>query len=113
VPDDDLPQVGDVFLTSTLIFNNGDHAEFRPLVVVRAPRRPEDLLTTIQRSSTATWQKGVDHPADRELGLTLDGRWVLEYQRAARCDVFLASASPLGRLGPEWLEPLIAAWEDS
>ena len=77
-----------MFLTGTLVFNNGDHAEFRPVVVVRAPQRSEDLLTTIQRSSTATWQRGIDHPADRSLGLTLDGRWVLDYQRSARCDHF-------------------------
>ena len=102
VADTDLPQVGDMFLTGTLVFNNGDHAEFRPVVVVRAPQRSEDLLTTIQRSSTATWQRGIDHPADRSLGLTL----------SARCDHFLASANRLGRLHAEWLDPLIAAWEE-
>ena len=91
-----------MFLTGTLVFNNGDHAEFRPVVVVRAPQRSEDLLTTIQRSSTATWQRGIDHPADRSLGLTL----------SARCDHFLASANRLGRLHAEWLDPLIAAWEE-
>lgn len=107
----DLPQVGDVFLTATFIFNDGDHTEFRPVVIVRAPLRREDLLTTIQRSSTATWQKGIGQPVDASLGLSLDGRWVLDYQRGARCDQFLAAAEPLGRLDDEWLVPLIAAWE--
>lgn len=81
--DDGLPEVGDVFMTATLIFVNGDHALERPVVVVRAPHHGLDYVTVIQRSSTATTQKGVDHPRDTTLGLDKDGRWVLDYQSAA------------------------------
>lgn len=106
-----LPEVGDLFMTATLIFTNGDHAFERPVVVVRAPRHKLDYLTVIQRSSTATTQRGVDHPRDLTLGLDKDGRWVLEYQRAARCDQFLAAARQAGRLPDKYLDPLVAMWE--
>jgi hypothetical protein len=106
-----LPEVGDVFMTASLIFANGDHAFARPVVVVRAPRHRLDYVTVIQRSSTATTRKGVDHPRDPTLGLDRDGRWVLDYQRSARCDQFLCSGIPLGRLGDQYLEPLVEMWE--
>lgn len=108
-----LPQVGDVFMTSTLIFTNGDHAAERPVVVVRAPRHEFDYLTVIQRSSTATTQRGVDHPRDPSLGLNKDGRWVLDYQRAARCDRFLDVARCVGRLPDAYLNPLVELWEQT
>jgi hypothetical protein len=34
-----LPVVGEVYMAHTIVFANGDHAEDRPIVVVRAPRR--------------------------------------------------------------------------
>lgn len=108
-----LPGIGDVYMTTTLIFTNGDHAIERPVVVVRAPRHTLDYLTVIQRSSTATSQRGVDHPRDPALGLDRDGRWVLQYQRAARCDEFLSVARHAGRLPDAYLEPLIEMWERS
>jgi hypothetical protein len=111
--DDGLPEVGDVFMTDTLIFVNGDHAIERPVVVVRAPHHELDYLTVIQRSSTATTHKGVDHRRDSSLGLDKDGRWVLDYQRAARCDQFLSTASHRGRLDDKYLEPLIEMWEQT
>ena len=106
-----LPEVGDVFMTDTLVFTNGDHALERPVVVVRAPRHAVDYVTVIQRSSTAKLQKGVDHPKDAGLGLDRDGRWVLEYQRSRHCDEFLAAAIYRGRLDELYLEALIAMWE--
>jgi hypothetical protein len=106
-----LPEVGDVFMTDTLIFVNGDHALERPVVVVRAPRRAVDYVAVIQRSSTAKTQEGVDHPKDAALGLNKDGRWVLDYHRARRCDEFLAASTLRGRLDRAYLEPLIAMWE--
>lgn len=106
------PEVGDVFITASLVFANGDHAYERPVVVVRAPMTALDYLTVIQRSSTATAaQAGVHHPCDQALGLNKDGRWVLAYQRAARCDQFLAAASFRGRLPEEYLAPLVGLWE--
>ncbi len=111
--DGGLPEVGDVFLTGTLIFANGDHALERPVVVVRAPRHEVDYLTVIQRSSSATTQRGVDHPRDLALGLDRDGRWVLDYQRAVRCDAFLPAATHAGRLPDEYLGPLVEMWEQS
>lgn len=105
-------EVGDVFMTATLVFANGDHAYERPVVVVRAPASRLDYLTVIQRSSTATDERlGVRHPRDPSLGLNKDGRWVLDYQRAARCDQFLTSATYLGRLPNEYLCPLVELWE--
>jgi hypothetical protein len=105
-----LPEIGDVFMTDTLIFANGDHALERPVVVVRAPRHAVDYVTVIQRSSTAKKQKGVDHPKDATLGLNKDGRWVIEYQRATRCDQFLAAGTLQGRLDNAYLEPLVEMW---
>ena len=111
--DDGLPEVGDIFMIDTLIFVNGDHAIERPVVVVRAPHHGLDYVTVIQRSSTATWQKGVDHPRDALLGLEKDGRWVLDYQRATRCDQFLSTGTHSGRLGDAYLFPLIEMWEQT
>lgn len=106
-----LPEVGDVFMTDTLVFADGDHALGRPVVVVRAPRNAVDYVTVIQRSSTAKEQKGVDHPKDAALGCNRDGRWVIEYQRSAHCDQFLATGTLRGRLDDAYLVPLIAMWE--
>ena len=94
-----LPEVSDMFMTGTLIFTNGDHPVERPVVVVRAPRHELDYVTVIQRSSTATIQKSIDHPRDVTLGLDKDGRWVVDYQRAARCDQFLSAATHSLRRG--------------
>lgn len=106
-----LPEVGDVFMTDTFLFSNGDHALERPVVVVRAPRHAVDYVTVIQRSSTPKDQKGVDHPKDAALGLNKDGRWVIDYQRATHCDQFLAAGTLRGRLDDTYLEPLVAMWE--
>ena len=52
-------------MTNTLIFVNGDHAEFRPAVVLRAPQYGLDYVTVVQRSTTPKpAQKGIDHPRD-------------------------------------------------
>jgi hypothetical protein len=111
VADEELPQVGDVFMTGTLMFVDGDHATLRPVVVVRAPARPLDYVTVLQRSTTATTQPGIDHPKDPGLALNKDGRWVMAYHRAVRCDQFLAGSTKVGRLHDTWLEPLVEAWE--
>lgn len=108
-----LPEVGDVFMTDTLVFVNGDHALERPVVVVRAPRHKLDYVTVIQRSSTATTQKGVDHPHDETLGLDKKGRWVLDYQRTTRCDQFVSAGTHTGRLSDTYLKPLIEMWEQT
>ncbi|MFZ6005789.1 MAG: hypothetical protein ACOYXM_17840 [Actinomycetota bacterium] len=108
-----LPEVGDVFMTGTLIFNNGDHAIERPIVVVRAPRHRHDYVTVIQRSSTPKEQKGVDHPCDETLRLNKDGRWVLDYQRSVRCDELLAAADHCGTLSDAYLTPLVEMWEQA
>jgi hypothetical protein len=113
VDDAGLPEVGDVFLTETLIFANGDHATARPVVVVRAPRNKLDYVTVIQRSTTATTRQGVDHPVDDALGCDRPGRWVLDYQRSARCDQFLGTAGHTGELGDAYLLPLIEMWEQT
>ena len=106
-----LAAVGDVFLVDTLVFVNGDHAEKRPVVVVRAPKHDLDYMTVVQRSSTVRDRRGVDHPRDPDLGLDKDGRWILDYARTVRADQFLGGAEYRGRLASRWLEPLIAAWE--
>ncbi len=108
-----LPELGDVFLTDTLIFANGDHAGTRRVVVVRAPRTKLDYVTVIQRSTTAKTLKGIDHPVDDALGCDLPGRWVLDYQRTARCDQFLAAADHKGELDEAYLIPLIEMWEQT
>lgn len=113
VDDTGLPEVGDVFLTDTLIFANGDHATTRPVVVVRAPRSKVDYVTVIQRSTTATTQKGVDHPVDDSLGCDRAGRWVADYQRSARCDQFLGTAEHTGQLDKAYIVPLIEMWEQT
>lgn len=108
-----LPEVGDVFMTDTLIFNNADHAIERPVVVVRAPRHRLDYVTVIQRSSTPKSQKGVDHPKDAVLGLDKDGRWVLDYQRSARCEEFIGAAELRGKLTDPYLSDLVEMWEQT
>lgn len=108
-----LPEVGDVYLTDTLIFANGDHAADRRVVVVRAPRNKLDYVTVIQRSTTAKDKDGVDHPVDNTLACDLPGKWVLDYQRSARCDQFLASADHKGKLHDTYLVPLVEMWEQT
>jgi hypothetical protein len=108
-----LPEVGDVFMTDTLIFNNGDHAIERPVVVVRPPRHKHDYVTLIQRSSTPKDQKGVDHPRDDGLGLNKNGRWVLDYQRSVRCDELLGVSDHRGLLPAAYLDPLVEMWEQA
>lgn len=107
-----LPTVGDVYMVSTVVFTNGDHAAVRPCVIVRAPGHPLDYVTFIQRSTTPGNRPGIDHPKGLLPGLDLDGRWVLAYVRSVRNDTFAASTSKLvGQLEATYLEPLLAAWE--
>jgi hypothetical protein len=106
------PTVGSVYLADTLVFNNGDHAPARPVVVVRVPRRPLDYVTFLQRSSTCFHLPGVDHPADPALGLDRKGRWVFAYQRSVRSDEFEDYQFEYrGNLDPEYLARLLEAWE--
>ncbi len=106
------PKVGAVYLADTLVFNNGDHADARPVVVVRPPRRRMDYVTFIQRSSTCFHLAGVDHPAEPSLGLDRDGRWVLAFQRSIREDEFSSYGFEFrGKLDDVYLSRLIDAWE--
>jgi len=107
-----LPIVGEVYMAHTVVFVNGDHAEDRPVVVVRAPAHRMDYVTVIQRTSTCFHLPGVDHPKSDELGLERAGRWVFDYQRAIRADQFTEYSFEMrGVLSPSELEELLEAWE--
>lgn len=107
-----LPRQGSVYLADTLVFNNGDHAEARPVVVMRAPRRWMDYVTFLQRTSKCFHLPGVDHPPSPSLGLDRRGKWIFDYQRSVRADEFLAYRFEYrGDLEPEYLRLLLAAWE--
>lgn len=106
------PPVGAVYMATTLVFNNGDHAEVRPVLVVRTPRRLMDYVTFIQRSSTCFHLRGVDHPADPQLGLDRAGRWVFDFQRSIREDEFSSYGFDYrGQLEVQYLTGLLEAWE--
>lgn len=106
------PLVGSLFMANTLVFNNGDHADVRPVVVVRAPRRPMAYVTFIQRTSTCFHLRGFDHPADPTLGLDRDGRWVFDFQRSIRADEFSSHRfDNRGQLETGYLTALLEAWE--
>lgn len=108
-----LPTVGDVFMTRTIIFTNGDHAELRPCVVVRAPAHELDYITFIQRSTKPGNKPGIDHPENEMPGIDLPGRWVLDHERSVRSDTFLGSTSAfVGRLPDTYLLPLLEAWSN-
>ncbi len=99
-------------MADTLVFNNGDHAETRPVVVVRAPSRWVDYVTFLQRTSTRLDLPGVDHPVSPSLGLERPGKWIFDYQRSVRADEFLAYRFEYrGDLDPDYLTSLLAAWE--
>lgn len=99
-------------MANTVVFSNGDHAENRPVVVVRAPLGPLDYLVFLQRTSTCFHLAGVDHLRDLALGLERPGKWVFEYQRTVRADEFESHRfEPRGTLDPEYLARLLAAWE--
>jgi hypothetical protein len=100
-------------MVHTVIFTNGDHAQLRPCVIVRAPRHDLDYVTFIQRSTTPGKRAGIDHPKGLLPGLDLDSRWVLAYERSVRNDTFAASASQIvGTLEGKYLLPLLEAWEN-
>lgn len=99
-------------MAHTIGFANGDHADVRPVVVVRAPRHAMDYVTVIQRTSTCFHLPGVDHPKSAALGVERDGRWIFDYQRAIRADQFSRYSFELrGSLSPAELEELLEAWE--
>jgi hypothetical protein len=107
-----LPAVGEVYMANTIVFVNGDHAENRPVVVVRAPRHRLDYVTVIQRTSTCMHLPGVAHTKSDALGLDRDGKWIFDYQRAVRADEFLGLAFELrGSLQDDEIAALLDAWE--
>lgn len=99
-------------MANTLVFSNGDHAEHRPVVVVRAPLRPLDYLVFLQRTSTCFHLAGVDHSRDPALGLDRRGKWVFEYQRSVRADIFESHQFEYrGALDADYLARLLSEWE--
>lgn len=99
-------------MANTIVFANGDHAEDRPVVVVRAPMYRLDYVTVIQRTSTCFHLPGVDHAKSDELGLERNGKWIFDYQRAIRSDQFTDYSFELrGVLPPAEVEELLEAWE--
>lgn len=101
-------------MVNTVVFNDGDHAEYRPVVIVRAPKRETDYLVVIQRSSTCFYLPGVEHPASPSLGLDQRGKWVFRFQRSVRGAEFLGHSPELrGTLGEDEIEALVTAWENS
>jgi hypothetical protein len=110
--DEHLPTVGEVYVAHTIVFANGDHAEDRPVVVVRAPQHRTDYVTVIQRTSSCFHLPGVDHAKSDALGLERDGRWIFDYQRALRADQFTKYSFELrGALSPAEVQELLEAWE--
>lgn len=98
-------------MARTIIFTNGDHAELRPCVVVRAPSHALGYITFIQRSTKPGRRPGIDHPKAELPGLDQPGRWVLAYERSVRFDTFAGSTSSfVGRLDDTYLAPLMEAW---
>ena len=109
----ELPQVGVVYRVKPWIFLDGDPKEERPVVVVRAPRHRDDLMTVVERTSTRLDLRGVDHPADANLTLDLDGRWVHRFTRTVAETLFRPpSVEPLGTLGPPYLDEVVRMWEE-
>lgn len=107
-----LPEEGDVFEVDTYVFANGDHADHRWVAVVRPPATASDLMTVIQRSSTATDRSGLDSPKSELPCCTRDGRWVLAYTRTVRWPLFEpAIVHKCGRLSDESVRALVGLWE--
>lgn len=108
-----LPEIGQVYWVQPWIFLDGDPKGERPVVVVRAPRSPGDLMTVIERTSTRTDLRGVVHPADPTLGLNKPGLWAHRFTRAVEERLFRPPTVRLaGRLGPPYLDEVMRMWEE-
>lgn len=86
-----LPSIGDVHMLSSMVFYDGDGAEHRPVVAVRAS---PTLSTTSPSSSDPprpTTSLGSPPPADPSQGLDNDGQWVLDFRRSVRWNQLAAS----------------------
>ncbi len=110
---DDLPRVGQVYWVHPWIFVDGDPKSVRPVVVVRAPRGKGDLMTVVERTSTRMELRGIAHPADPQLGLDRDGRWVHRFTRSVTETLFRPpNVQLLGILSPPFLDEVIRMWEE-
>jgi len=99
-------------MANTLVFNNGDHADTRPVVVVRSPQHRLDYVVFLQRTSTCFHLPGVDHAPDSALGLERPGKWIFAYQRTVRADEFEDHRFECkGELDADFLPRLLGEWE--
>lgn len=109
-----LPTPGTVFEVDTYVFNNGDHADHRWVVVVRPPASASDYVTVMQRSSTQFDKPGVDSPVGSISCFTKAGRWVVEYCRSLRWfELEAAVQHQCGHLSATDADAVVAAWEAS
>lgn len=99
-------------MAKAIVFNDGDHAEDRPVVIVIAPRERTGYVTVLERTSSRFDLPGVAHAASTELGLERNGKWVFEWQRSILGSAFTDSAFELrGSLPESELDLLIEDWE--
>lgn len=73
-PDDEpfLPSVGQLFWVKTWLFLPPDKHDERPVLVVNVPLNTRGRISVVTRTSD-TRADGVQHRADRTLGLGQDG----------------------------------------
>lgn len=97
-----LPRVGEIYLVETWIFGGSDPKQNRPCVVVREPASETDLVMVITRTSD-TDVRGVQHPQDPSLRLTLPGVFSLRHLRSAEARLFMAAVEFRGELPEPYL----------
>lgn len=72
-----LPNAGEVYWVSSLLYYSNDPAPSRPVVVLEVPGLPSARIRIVTRTSKVTRTgkpvSGVPHPADLALGLDRDG----------------------------------------
>jgi hypothetical protein len=67
------PEPGMVYWIETTLLPPGDPEFRRPVVVVGTPETADGTVTVVARSTSDDF--GVEHPADRDLGLSAPGRF--------------------------------------
>ena len=89
-----VPAVQTLYWLGTTALPSGDPEEHRAVVVLAAPNSTRGTVTVVARSGADDF--GIEHPADRVLGLSAAGRF--SRRQAVQCQLWTAARTRL--IGP-------------
>lgn len=100
-------------MVNTRLLSGTDPKARRPAVVVALPAYGLTDARLLTRTSDIT-ARGVQHPANRDLGLTKPGVFAFQFLRSLDIRYFAGGITPfLGMLEEQYLKEILNWWENA